>query len=82
MPRVPTYEPNRVAPASTTGARFQAARDPGSIGDGLANFGKSLNDFAVMQDKIDEQFDDTVSRKLTLEYQTRAAQIRSQFEQQ
>jgi len=82
VPRVPTYEPNRVAPASTTGARFQAARDPGSIGDGLANFGKSLNDFAVTQDKIDEQFDDTVSRKLTLEYQTRAAQIRSQFEQQ
>lgn len=82
MPRLPVYEPNRVAPASTTGARFQAARDPGSIGDGLANFGKSLNDFAVTQDKIDEQFDDTVSRKLTLEYQTRAAQIRSQFEQQ
>lgn len=82
MPRVPTYEPNRVAPASTTGARFQAAADPGSIGEGVESFGKSLNQFAVAQDKIDEQFDDTVSRKLTLEYQTRAAQIRSEYEAQ
>lgn len=82
MPRVPTYEPNRVAPASVTGARFQAARDPGSIGEGIESLGKSLNQFAVEQDKIDAQFDDTVSRRLTLEYQTRAAQIRSEYEVQ
>lgn len=80
MPRVPLYEPNRVAPASTTGARFQAASNPGNIGQSVARFGGAMGEFADAQDKIEAQFDDTASRRMMLDYQKGAAAIKSNFE--
>lgn len=80
MPRVPLYEPNRVAPASTTGARFQAASNPGNIGQSVARLGGAMGEFADAQDKIEAQFDDTASRRMMLDYQKGAAAIKANFE--
>jgi len=80
VPRVPLYEPNRVAPASTTGARFQAASNPGNIGQSVARLGGAMGEFADAQDKIEAQFDDTASRRMMLDYQKGAAAIKANFE--
>lgn len=80
MPRVPLYEPNRISPASTTGARFQAASARGDIGQAVARFGSAMGDFAEAQDKIEAQFDDTASRRMMLDYQKGAAAIKANYE--
>ena len=80
MPRVPLYEPNRIGPVETTGARFQAARDRGNIGQAVSRLGQAGNEYAIAQDKLDEQFDDTFSRRLMLDYQKGAAAIKTEYE--
>jgi len=80
MPRVPLYESNRIGPVETTGARFQAARDRGNIGQAVSRLGQAGNEDAIAQDKLDEQFDDTFSRRLMLDYQKGAAAIKTEYE--
>lgn len=71
MPRAPSYQPNQVAPASTTGARFNPANNNGGVVGGIASgmreLGGAIGDFAAAQDRIDEENDDTQARKLALE---------------
>lgn len=65
MPRAPTYNPNQVAPAETTGARFRTPDfGPPAIAQGLGNLGQALGDYAVAEDQRNAVFDDTQSRKV------------------
>ena len=47
MPRIPTYDDDQIAPAQTTGARFQAANNGGGVGGalgaGLTQLGGALS---------------------------------------
>lgn len=72
MPRVPTYQPNQVAPVQTTGARFRAADNDGgvgaAIGKGLQQLGGAVSDYAEAQDRLHAENDDTQARLITAKY--------------
>lgn len=83
MPRAPSYQPNQINPAETTGARFRAADNDGGVfgalGKGLQTLGQATGEYAVVQDKINEQYDDTQSRKLATEGATQISAITSEY---
>ncbi len=78
MPRVPTYDQNVVPLARTTDARFAAAAGADAaagLGAGLQRLGGAMGEAAQVQDEIDFQFDDTMRKKLALEWQTGARDL-------
>lgn len=80
MPRAPSYNPNQVGPAETTGARFRTPDfGPPAVAQGLAGFGKAVNDFAIEEDKRDAEFDDTQSRKLATNALTELQGITNEY---
>lgn len=83
MPRAPTYQPNQIAPAETTGARLRAADNDGGVfgalGQGLQTAGKTLGQYAEVQDKINAEYDDTASRRMATEAQTQWSALTSEF---
>lgn len=85
MPRVRVYEPDQVEPSATTRSRFAPADFSRSAGAALAEgaqvLGRSMAQAALDLDEIVERADDTESRKLTLQYQERAAAVLAEYEQ-
>lgn len=80
MPRAPSYNPNQVGPAETTGARFRTPDfGPPAVAQGLAGFGKAVNDFAIEEDQRDAEFDDTQSRKLATNALTELQGITNEY---
>lgn len=80
MPRAPSYNPNQIAPAETTGARFRTPDfGPPAVAQGLANLGKAVNDYAIEEDKRDAAFDDTQSRKLATNALTELQGITNEY---
>lgn len=83
MPRAPSYRPNQVAPASTTDARFRAADNDGgafgAVAKGLQQIGGAVGDFAVTQDQINAENDDTQARMLAAEYGLEASAVTSEY---
>ena len=80
MPRAPSYNPNQVGPVETTGARFRTPDfGPPAVAQGLAGFGKAVNDFAVEEDQRDAEFDDTQSRKLATNALTELQGITNEY---
>lgn len=80
MPRAPSYNPNQVSPAETTGARFRTPDfGPPAVAQGIAGFGKAVNDFAIEEDQRDAEFDDTQSRKLATNALTELQGITNEY---
>lgn len=80
MPRAPSYNPNQVAPAETTSARFRTPDfGPSSVAQGLANLGGAVNDFAVAEEQRNIEFDDTQSRKLATNALTELQGITNEY---
>lgn len=80
MPRAPSYNPNQIAPAETTGARFRTPDfGPPAVAQGLENLGKAVNDYAVEEDRRNAEFDDTQSRKLATNALTELQGITNEY---
>lgn len=80
MPRAPSYNPNQVGPAETTGARFRTPDfGPPAVAQGLAGFGQAVNQFAIEEDQRDAEFDDTQSRKLATNALTELQGITNEY---
>lgn len=79
MPRIRVYEANQVGPAPTTRSRYAPADFSQSAGaalaEGMQTIGRTMGSVAIDLDKVQELADDTESRKLTLQYQERAASV-------
>lgn len=82
MPRVQIAE-NVVRPAETTAARFRAADNGGgvggAIGAGLVGLGGALNDRAQVQQRINDELDDTASRSLLVDFHTQARPLITEY---
>jgi len=83
MPRIPTYQPGQVGPVQTTGARFRAADNgggvAGALAQGMQRIGGAAADFAVSQDQINAQNDDTQARKMTVEAAGKISSLTQQY---
>lgn len=83
MPRIPTYQPGQVGPVQTTGARFRAADNgggvAGALAQGMQRIGGAAADFAVSQDQINAQNDDTQARKMTVEAAGKISALTQQY---
>lgn len=84
MARVPTYQPNQVAPVQITGERVRAANNNGGIAGGLAEglqgSGESLGYFAEVQARIEEENDDTQARLIAADAGLAYSTTTSEFE--
>lgn len=78
MPRIQTYGSPQVGPVQTTGARFRAADNgggvAGAIGQGLQQIGGAVADYAVAQDRINDDLARTNADALYLNAATAASQ--------
>ena len=78
MPRIQTYGSPQVGPVQTTGARFRAADNgggvAGAIGQGLQQIGGAGADYAVAQDRINDDLARTNADALYLNAATAASQ--------
>lgn len=80
MPRIPTYQPGQVGPVQTTQARFRAPDMSGSgLGAGLVDLGRSVGNYAEMQDHLNAQNDDTQARKMAAEAHGKFSGLVQQF---
>lgn len=80
MPRVPVSQGNSVTTRALPVAAVRPVTLDDSVGQGLQRLGGALGEAAQAQDEIDYQIDDTTSRRLTLEYQTEASKILSEYQ--
>lgn len=73
MPRAPTYQPGQVASARGHGQELRPADNGGGMlgafGAGMEQTGRALAEKAEIDNAIQRQFDETVTRKSALEYQ-------------
>lgn len=85
MPRVPNYQPNQVAPAETTGARFRPANNNGGafggLAEGLKGFGDTAAWAAQDQDRLNAENDDTQARLLAAEAGTAYSAATAEYSQ-
>lgn len=83
MPRVPAYQPGQVGPVEITNARFRAADNNGGalggLGRGLAGLGDATQRYAVVQDQINAQNDDTQARKMAVEAASRIGKLTTEY---
>lgn len=84
MPRAPKYETS-VGPVQTSGARFRAADNNGGafggVADGLAGLAGATQRYGEVQDRINEQNDDTQARSILAEAQLAYGEATTEFGQ-
>jgi hypothetical protein len=85
MPRLPSYQPNQIAPVELTGARFRPANNNGgafgALGEGLQEVGGTLGWMAEEQDRLNAENDDTQARLLAAEAGSAYSAATSEYEQ-
>lgn len=74
MVTVPVSRGNSVQLAPRPVGAVQPVRNPvgEAIGEGLADLGKSVSQYADTQDRLNDEFDRTQARQMLLDYQSRA----------